>query len=69
MRTFNNDQMQAVSNLSTKFGFDVNLIQPDAIGATFLNLILPIDYLQPELKKIGLKLSVNFNDKCICIYL
>lgn len=69
MKTFNENQMNFISNLSSKFGFDINLIQPSSIGGTINEMNIPIDYLQSALKGTKIKLSVNLPEKCLCLYL
>lgn len=69
MKAFNKNQMSFISNLSSKFGFDINLIQPNSIGGTTNAMTLPIDYLQKELKGTKIKLSVNLPEKCLCLHL
>jgi hypothetical protein len=68
MRTFNNTQSALVSSLSKSFGFDINLIQPNAIGGTTNSMIKPVDYLKKELKGTGIKLFVNATDNCLVLY-
>jgi hypothetical protein len=58
----------ARAELEAKFGFDVNLIQPNAVGATINTMTSPIDYLQNEHKGSKIKLSVNAHEKCLCLF-
>ena len=69
MKAFNDSQLAIISDLSKKFGFDINLIQPNSIGGTTNEMILPVDYLSKELKGTKIKLSVNLPENCLCLYL
>ena len=67
--TFTQKDLLNLISLQISFGLGVSVFSTPVASVFEINKMKkPVDQLQSELNKVGLKSEVNLNDLLICIY-